>query len=98
MGEDLALAITSSEEDKRRLEKEVTRRTNAQLQSQADHALRIAVEESNVFDAVPKYISDKVQEERDVNRFLDAATYRLQEVNQVQKEILRNEFTLALES
>jgi len=77
---------------KKDMDKEVTKRTNAYVSAKAEAALRIATEESKVFDRVPKYIADKAQEEKDLHRFLDAATYRLSEVNYVQKEILGSEF------
>merc|ERR1712195_156651 len=77
---------------KRDMDKEITKRTNAYVSAQAEASLRLATEESKVFDKVPKYIADKAQEEKDLHRFLDAATYRLSEVNYVQKEILGTEF------
>jgi chromosome segregation ATPase len=77
---------------KKDMDKEVTKRTNAYVTVQAEASLRLATEESKVFDKVPKYIADKAQEEKDLHRFLDAATYRLSEVNYVQKEILGTEF------
>jgi len=74
------------------LDKESLKRHTAVVASQAERKLREAAETSKVFDHVRYDTEYDAKERRDLDRVLDAATYRLMEVSQNNQKILGNRF------
>ena len=73
-----------------RMEKALLNRATAIVESQAERSLREATETSKVFDSVRYDVSYDQQERNDLDRVLDAATYKLQEVSSTNQAILQS--------
>jgi len=90
--EGLQQEVAKAQEEKvgaeSRLEKEQLKRATAIVESQAERSLREATETSKVFDNVRVDFAYNKQERDDLDRVLDAATYRLMEVSYQNQEIL----------
>jgi len=71
-----------------RVEKEKMKRATAVVESEAERSLREATESSKIFDNVRADVVYDQKERSDLERTLDAATYRLMEVSNQNRAIL----------
>jgi len=85
---EVAKASEVKQEAETRLEKVLLMRATAIVESQAERSLREAAETSKVFDNVRVDFAFDKQERTDLDRVLDAATYRLMEVSDTNQAIL----------